>query len=398
MDPSLLSYIQDVQSQQANQIPNNQQFQELPPQNPQHMGGGEDESPFRTGIDAARQAAKQSLGMNDEEKKRAEGLAIMSFFNNLSKGGFGPGFQGALGGISQSIHPAMQAYLEEEGRVAGLNNQLDQQYQQAQAQQAALQQKAAEKQAMMEFREAQLGESRRHNESMEQFRNAQLGETRGYHQASLALKQAGAQLREGAEQQEKRFKAPPQLLNKIAKDLEKLQGAEQELEAYDTAENLLENEDPLYSPTAQAAFTFLPGGRPNAFKNPAQAQFESLEGDIRRKKFKGAGLRSQMEYQDIKTIDPTLSKEANLAIIRREKAALQPLLDKKAKLEDLYGKLTSGEDVNLSEYANYLENPSAQATTQQELVTVMDPDTGEQKRIKANDVDYAVSRGWKVAQ
>lgn len=398
MDPSLLNYLQQVQNE-ADQFTPNQHFQEDTPQynTQEYNPANDDGAPFRVGIEAARAAAKQSLGMNEEEKKRAQGLAIMSFFNNLSKGGFGPGFQGALGGISQSLHPAMQAYLEEQARVAALNNQLDNQYQEAQAQQAALQQKAIEKQEMMQHRQAQLAETRRAHEAMERLKQAQLGETHGYHQASLALKQAEKDLRSGAEQQEKRFKAPPQLLSKIAKDLEKLQGAEQELEAYDTAEHLLENEDPLYNPVAQGAFNII-GGRPGAFKSPAQAQFESLEGDIRRKKFKGAGLRSQLEYQDIKTIDPTLSKEANLAIIRREKAALQPIMDKKAKLEDLYGKLASGEDVNLHEYANYIENPTSQAALQQELITVMDPDTGERKRIKANDVDYAVSRGWKVAQ
>lgn len=391
MDPALLNYMQSIESQQQQQP---QQYQGQQPQEQQQMPPQEG-SPFMNGANAAIQAAKQSLGMNQQEKQRAEGLAIMSFFSNLSKGGYGSGLNGRLAGITQSLNPAVQAYMQEQNNVAALNSQLQSQYAEQQQQQEMMQQKMAHQQEAQAYKQAQLEETRRSHEAMEQHRAAQLGLQHGYHKESLALKRAGLDLKRGAERQQKTGKPPPQLISKLAKDIEKLEGATQELKAYDAAENLLLTQDPLYNPVAQGAFSII-GGRPPAFKSPAQADFEALESTIRRKKFKGSGLRTQIEYQDIKTIDPRLSKEANLAIIEREKNALKPILEKKAKLEELHARLVSGENIDLDDYSHYLGSspaPSQAQSMQQDWVLMKDPQSGEEMHVPLNNVATAESRG-----
>lgn len=186
MDPALLNYMQTIEAQQ--QQP--QQYQGQQPQEQQQMQPQEGNSPFMSGANAAIQSAKQSLGMNAEEKNRAQGLAIMSFFTNLSKGGFGPGFNGRLAGITQSLNPAVQAYMQEQNNVAALNSQLGEQYQKQQQHQQMMQQKMMEHQAAQAHREAQLGETTRSHQTMEQLRAMQLGESRNLHNQTQAYQNA----------------------------------------------------------------------------------------------------------------------------------------------------------------------------------------------------------------
>ena len=132
MDHALLNYMQNIDSQQQ---------QQMPQENPQPP------DVFSKGASAAIQTAKQSLKMNDEEKRRAEGLAIMSFFTNLSRGGFGPGLKGNLAGITQSLNPAVQTYLQQQDQTAALNAQLGAQYEKKLQHQQTMQQKMMEHQA-----------------------------------------------------------------------------------------------------------------------------------------------------------------------------------------------------------------------------------------------------------
>jgi hypothetical protein len=62
-------------------------------------------------------AAMESVEMNDAQKRRAEGLAIMQFFSNMSKSKA----HNQLGAINESFMPAAQAYQEEQARAQQLN-------------------------------------------------------------------------------------------------------------------------------------------------------------------------------------------------------------------------------------------------------------------------------------
>lgn len=71
------------------------------------------ESPLQLGS----RAAMESVEMNDAQKRRAEGLAIMQFFGNMSKSKS----HNQLGAINESFAPAAQAYQEEQARAQQLN-------------------------------------------------------------------------------------------------------------------------------------------------------------------------------------------------------------------------------------------------------------------------------------
>ena len=63
-----------------------------------------------------------------------------------------------------------------------------------------------------------------------------------------------------------------------------------------------------------------------------QAAFESLAAESQGAKFKSAGYRNQSEFESIKTIDPKLSREANLAIVQENLAALQNVVSKEGEI------------------------------------------------------------------
>lgn len=75
------------------------------PQVPMPEIGDEESSPIQLGSRAALSSAE----MTDEQKRRAEGLAIMQFFSQLGKSKS----HNQLGAINESFMPAMQAYREE---------------------------------------------------------------------------------------------------------------------------------------------------------------------------------------------------------------------------------------------------------------------------------------------
>jgi hypothetical protein len=156
-----------------------QQMQNMPQQ--QHTGGMATPSshppvpmehppvnPFSAGTMAAIKSAKQSLGMDADEKRKAMGLAMLHFGSNMANPNIGQG--GPLGAVAQSILPAVHAYQGEANRVQDTNAALAQYMQQAQMQQQMLQYRALKEKEMMEHRERELEERSRHNKEMEALR------------------------------------------------------------------------------------------------------------------------------------------------------------------------------------------------------------------------------------
>lgn len=129
----------------------------------QQQPSEEESGPINRGVLSALKSAKHSLGMDEEEKRRAMGLSIMKFFSNLSKPGHGPGLAGALGAVNASFNPAMDAYLNERNRTENVNASIMKQLMDAETEQR--------KQALQE----------RHFTEQMQHQKQQLAETQRYH-------------------------------------------------------------------------------------------------------------------------------------------------------------------------------------------------------------------------
>jgi hypothetical protein len=114
------------------------------------MGGGNvppfeqqmsNENPLLNGSQSAMQIAKRSLALDEEQRNRALGAGLMTFFSNMAKPGYGNGFNGALAAANESFAPAFKSYAEEEGRQQKLNAHLYDQQKKEEMAQAALAQR-----------------------------------------------------------------------------------------------------------------------------------------------------------------------------------------------------------------------------------------------------------------
>ena len=117
-------------------------------------------SPISNGALTAIRSVKQSLAMDEAEKRRALGLGIMGLGSALSKPGYGQGLSGMLGAVNAGFSPAIQAYLNEQNRVEQQN---------ANILKTAMD--AEDKQAERDFRERQLQETKRYHNIMGTLRN-----------------------------------------------------------------------------------------------------------------------------------------------------------------------------------------------------------------------------------
>lgn len=162
MNPNMLMYMQ--QQPQAS-----------------HRGAPEETTatPFSAGALAAIKSAKQSLGMDEEEQRRAMGLSIAKFFSGMAQPGHGPGIEGALGAAASNIAPALEAYQGEGKRVAELNAGLMKQHTDYGIEQQKMRQQVVERLLKQAHMDAKQTETERHNKQME-----------GRQDALLSLKQA----------------------------------------------------------------------------------------------------------------------------------------------------------------------------------------------------------------
>jgi hypothetical protein len=180
MNPNMLMYMQ--QQPQAS-----------------HRGAPEETAatPFSAGALAAIKSAKQSLGMDEEEQRRAMGLSIAKFFSGMAQPGYGPGIEGTLGAAASNIAPALEAYQGEENRVAGLNSALLKQHTDYGIEQQKMRQQAAERALMQAHRDAKQTETQRHNQAMERKNDALL------QMKAVTAGMKGSKLQKDAEKQER---------------------------------------------------------------------------------------------------------------------------------------------------------------------------------------------------
>lgn len=116
-------------------------------------------NPLNSGTLAAMQATKQALGMNEQEKQRALGSAIFSFFTHRAA----HPRESKLESISESLNPAMQAYLQEEANVKNQNKMLldeqrkiEQQKQKDLVQQQRMKEQSDYRNAMLQQRKSEF--------------------------------------------------------------------------------------------------------------------------------------------------------------------------------------------------------------------------------------------------
>jgi len=160
MDPTLMAYLHQLSDQ----------------------GQANEENPLESGTQSGIYAAKQSLNMDEQEKKRAFGKAAMAFGRSVTQPGYGTGFAGTLNAINQSLGSAFQAYEGEEDKIAQRNAVI-----QDQMQRQAHLQKQLHQQALIQSMKAHQRE--REQETLQKHREAKLAETQGYHRGRLGMEE-----------------------------------------------------------------------------------------------------------------------------------------------------------------------------------------------------------------
>lgn len=79
-----------------------------------------DDSPIFKGIQSAMDAGRKSYELTGDQKRRAEGEAIMAFFGNMANSSS----KSVLGSVNQSFMPALNQYNAAEARGMGLNKEV----------------------------------------------------------------------------------------------------------------------------------------------------------------------------------------------------------------------------------------------------------------------------------
>jgi hypothetical protein len=87
-----------------------EQQQQSMPQMPPPMLTQTGYNPITAGTIAAMKSAKQSIQADDDDRRRAMGMAMMQFAHGLGKTGYGSGLNGALNAVNQNLFPAYQTY------------------------------------------------------------------------------------------------------------------------------------------------------------------------------------------------------------------------------------------------------------------------------------------------
>lgn len=176
IDPSLLKGLGNLTGNINNPVANYMLLNNVEQQGAQGMTNGPSpfeqqistDNPLSNGSQSAMQIAKQSLALDENQRNRALGSALVTFFSNMAKPGFGNGFNGSLAAANQSFGPAFDSYREEEGRQQGLNaNLLNHQQQQELAQAQMAQRLGMHQDSLREKQLRREEESARKREELE---------------------------------------------------------------------------------------------------------------------------------------------------------------------------------------------------------------------------------------
>jgi hypothetical protein len=275
------------------------------------------------------QEIKAMTGLNEEEKNRALGMMLVKLFSGLAQPGHGDGVGGALSALAQNMGGAVDAYAGEEGRVQDLNTRLYGHMDNKEMEQQKAWQSMLEKLQDQLHKKEQFDETKRHNLRTEENTAASATENRRYH--DLRLKE-----QEGKREEGKTQKA----ITRLEKQLEgEVYGsAEAEATALKEAQDLLEN------PEALRGWITSLTGKPEAFKNDKEMDLEALGTQIRGHQAKRFKYNTKSQQESLPSLNPSLGKEENKALVNRYLKGLEPVLQDKRKKEALLRSLQTGEN------------------------------------------------------
>lgn len=207
------------------------------------------------------QRRKAELEMNDMEKQRTMGRALIAYASHSASHPpqVGSGFGGAIGSMTAALQPGMKAYDDERDSVAKTNAWLQQQM-------LAQEQKQQEH----EYRNAVLGETRRHNKATEAKGSG----------APVALPDGRVSI--------PLANVSPQLKNTYVKELQERQkgyhSVKKILETYDRMEKLYEKNKDFFGSERALMYAGMP-------KNKLEAQFR--KGYLTKKEYDAADLMNK---------------------------------------------------------------------------------------------------------
>ena len=195
MNDAYRAYQQQVMQQQMQADQMNAAQQESPMglgammgmQQPQNQGSMQPPppSPFQRGVQAAMQAAQQSLGLGtpDERRQRARALGIIQFGNQI---GQPSPYQGKIGDISQALGSGFEAYRAERAKQAEMDAALYQEAVRQKELEREMNRQAEEAEVKRKFDEKKHSENlsvkERHEELMGQRHAETLGESKRHHE------------------------------------------------------------------------------------------------------------------------------------------------------------------------------------------------------------------------
>lgn len=145
----------------------------------------------------------------------------------------------------------------------------------------------------------------------------------------------------------------------VEEELKAAKSAEEELNTLKRMEKILNNkkDDGTVGVMRQLAESMTPGHVAENRRSPDQAEFSKLSSDLKGSIFKRNQFRNQAEFENIQVPSPERTPEANLQMIKEQKAALEPIVAQKQALE--------------AKLKGVREGPSASSTS---MINIKGPD------------------------
>jgi hypothetical protein len=441
-NPAIFDYwLKSLQPQQASQETSQEQTQAAQPTEQSglsamlgsHNTSNPPVNPFQNGVASAMKAAKQSIAMDEGDRRKAMGVALMHFGANLSKPGFGKGSKGMLSAITQSMIPGLEAYKAEEARATALNADIYKQLQMEQQRQREYalhmqQQKALEdhRKAELAFSREQLAETRRAHDMTNEYHRGMLG----LHKDEMKAKYPG-----GYDENEDEIatflrskKLPPlkgqRVITALSADRQKMGNALSQIESFekkieDYAALAGNNNDPVTQKMNPAKDMIgLMGLNSNwdqqrIARDDLASSLAQFRPEIEAALKGGVPGEQLMKRFEVEKILPSLHDPIDA--LKQKLATLKKKLETRYKAADLsltYGRQISGKDLDemerlkgkagapseekKQEASGASATPSPQTNSPQEGIVRMQGPDGSVWRVPASQVKEALARGSKV--
>lgn len=374
MDPAILNYLQS--QQQPNQMSNmGQAPQQQTPYNP-----------FDTGIRAAINSARESLGMTQKQQDKALRSSMLSFANNIAQQPREKGFWNNVGQVGRALEPAIGTYDQEENTALNENNALGNQILKYQGAEQDRQAKAEEQAFWRSHAQEQLGEARRNNNLLDNFRQQKLQNDTGQEGqfGPDFIPISSTPVKNGYVKEKKLYGTGLKHVNDTIANVTNLEDKYKDDKIPATGP---------FSPITAPVQNFFGIMRNNKELKEKSAEIENLNSELVELKaglertLKGGVLGPKiLEYFDREKVYPTISDTTETR--NKKLATIQQKMNELYEASDLslkYG--VQLDPSNLDQFKNYL-NPQIKTATSnignQGTITLINDD-GDSLNIDAND-------------